>query len=306
MKSAILLLVLLASLCPPRPAPAAAQPGYAVMSSGTVPLRAYVGDGVELRVRLRLVPEARARTPPALTAPKKLPEAAWLELRQVRVSAAGPLEWDVRVALVSFAPGPTRLPPLDLGAIRLEGLTIETASILQEKKVEGLAPPRDQLALPGTARRLAAAVALGVGAPIAGILLSSRVARLARAASARRRRARPWGRLHRALRRLRGRLDRIGPREFYIELTAALRSYLEVRHGLEATTSTTSELRDRMRALPSAAGEREAVEGLLGLLERADWVKFGQAAAERGELAAAAGSAEGCAKRLEEASVGNP
>ncbi len=291
--------------------PAAAQPAYTVLESGTVPLRSYVGDPIELRVRLRLAAAPRpGSAAPLLAAPKKLPSAPWVELRQVRVSAAGAGEWDVRVSLVSFAPGPARIPALDLGAILLDGLTIHTASIVQEKKVDRLAPPRDQLVVPGTQRRLAIAAALLIGCPIAGALLGGRLLRLARAVDARRRRAQPWSRLLKTLRRLRGRLDRLGGREFYIDLTAALRVYLERRHGLEATTATTRELGERLRALaacepPAGSESAEAVDGLARLFERGDWVKFGGAAADRRELAAAADSAELWARRLEEASIGD-
>ncbi len=239
----------------------AAQAGYSVIESGTAPLRSYVGDLVELRVRLRLAaPPRPAASAATLAAPKKLPSAPWMDLRQVRVSTVGGGEWDVRIQLVSFAPGPGRLPALDLGAIVLDGLSVQTSSILMEKKVDRLAPPREQLAIPGTGRRIAVAGALIIGGPAAGFLLAARLARVARAVRARRRRAQPWSRLQKALRRLRTRAQRVGGRAFYIELTAALRAYLERRHGMEATTATTRELRERLRRcrrrLPSARRSR--------------------------------------------------
>jgi hypothetical protein len=291
------LLALLAAL-----APAAAQAGYAVLESGTAPLRFYVGDAVELRLRVRLAAAAKGGE---LRAPARLPSAPWLDLRRVRVAPLGGGEWDVRIELVSFAPGPARVPRLDLGAIALEDLRIQTASILEEKKAERPAPPREQLFVPGTALRLALAAGLAVGGPILAAWLAVRAVRLGRRLGRRRRLALPWSRLQRALRRLRLRAGRLAGREFYIELTSALRTYLERRHALAATTATTRELGERLRVLAPSGEEREAADGLARLLARGDWVKFGGLAADPAERIAAVESAEACSRRLEEASRGD-
>ena len=97
--------------------PGAAQPGYTVVESGTAPLRFYVGDPVELRLRVRVAAGAKAAE---LRAPAKMPSASWLDVQRVRVAPLGGGEWDVRIELVSFAPGPTPVPRLDLGAVALE------------------------------------------------------------------------------------------------------------------------------------------------------------------------------------------
>ncbi len=280
----------------------AAQPGYTVLESGTAPLRFYVGDPVELRVRVRV--GAGAKTV-ELRAPAKMPSAPWLDVQRVRVAPLGGGEWDVRIELVSFAPGPTRVPRLDLGAVALEDLRIQTASILEEKKADRPAPPREQLFVPGTALRLATAAALAIGGPILAAWLAVRAVRLGRRVGRTRRLALPWSRLQRALKRLRLRAARLAGREFYIELTSALRTYLERRHGLAATTSTTRELGERLRVLAPSGEEREAADGLARLFARGDWVKFGGLAADPAELLAAVESAEACSRRLEEASSGN-
>jgi hypothetical protein len=304
--STVAAVVLVALLCAVSLAAQSGPAGYSVVESGTVPLRAYVGDTVELRVRLRL----DAQVMRTLEAPKKLPSASWLEVRQVRVSLLGGREWEVRILYVSFAPGQAALPPLDLRAITLAALQVHTASILAERKLERPAPPREQLALPGTARRLALAVLAAVAGPAAAIFAGVRAVRLAKRLAARRRASLPGSRFRRALRRLRGQLDSLGPRRFYIELTAALRAYIEARHGVRASAATTRELRSGLAALSGHAATgapTQALEDLARLLERGDVVKFGgEAAGGAGpaELAEAADRAESCVQGLE-AAAGN-
>ncbi len=297
--AAFALAALLGVLCG---TPGAAQSGYAVLESGTVPLRFYVGDPVELRLRVRLAAGAKAAE---LSAPGKLPSAPWLDVRRVRVAPLGGGEWDVRIELVSFAPGPARVPRLDLGGVALEDLRIQTASILEEKKADRPAPPREQLFVPGTALRLGTAAALVIGGPILAAWLAVRAVRLGRRVSRYRRLMLPWSRLQRALKRLRLRAARLAGREFYIELTSALRTYLERRHGLAATSATTRELGERLRVLAPSGDEREAADGLARLFARGDWVKFGGLPAEPAELLSAVESAEACSRRLEEASSGD-
>jgi hypothetical protein len=295
--------VLAALVCAVPLAAQSGTAGYSVVESGTVPLRAYVGDTVELRVRLRL----DAQVTRALEAPKKLPSASWLEIRQVRVLLLGGREWEVRIRYVSFAPGQAALPSLDLRAITLAGLQVHTASILAERKLERPAPPRDQLALPGTARRLALTALAAVACPVAAVFAGMRAARFARRLAARRRAALPGNRFRRALRRLRGQLDSLGPRRFYIELTAALRAYIEARHRVRASAATTRELRSSLAALSATGAPAQALEDLARLLERGDVVKFGgEAAGGAGtaELAEAADRAESCVQGLE-AAAGN-
>ncbi len=296
------LLGLLAVLCAPS---AAAQAGYAVLESGTAPLRYYVGDPVELRLRVRVAAGAKGGD---LRAPAKMPSAPRLDVQRVLVAPLGGGEWDVRIDFVSFAPGQMRLPRLDLGAVVLDDLRVQTASILEEKRADRPAPPREQLFVPGTALRLALAAAAVIGGPLLAAWLAARAVRVGRGLARRRRLALPWSRLQRALRRLRLRSARLAGREFYIELTAALRVYLERRHGLAATTATTRELGERLRVLAPSGGEREAADGLARLFAWGDWVTFGGAAAGPEERIAAVESAGACSRRLEEreeASIGH-
>jgi hypothetical protein len=243
------------------------QEAYTVIESGTLPLRHYVGDQVTMRLRI-----AVAQGTSAPQAPQQLPEPALLDINDVRVSRLGDGEYEVIISFTSFAPGPTRLPALDLGPISLTDLRVDTRSILEERGVDRIEPARGQLPLPGTWRRLAALVISVVLLPTLTLWFGrSLLGAWARYVEARRR-ALPINRLMRVVRRLRRRGDQIDPRAFLGTLSKAVRVYLADRVALPAPSATSSELGVLLRgaSLPQAESAR-----LTEVLRWSDQVRFG-------------------------------
>lgn len=260
-----------------------AQSRYTVGSIGLLPARFYVGDPVEMYVRVNLERDV------SLAPPERLPVAPRLELREVVCSRIRSTEWDVQIRFTSFQPGIAPLPPLDLGGIVLSGLEIETRSVVEDRADSELKPPRKQLAVPGTWSK----VGIAVFFLLACVPLVLLVLRLAPAwiegARALQRRILPVQRVKAALRRLARVLSAADGRRFFIELTRAFRAYLAARLAFEAETATTREIgRELPSRFPEAVADPDGLaEEVVSLLRQADFVKFGGRTCREEEMRAA-------------------
>ena len=170
------------------------------------------------------------------------------------------------------------LPPIDVGAFRLENIRVQAASLLPRagEPPATLRPPRPQVLLPGTGGALLAGAIAVLVIPrllVGGMLTVTRRARRWREERAR---ALPRARLERAVRRLQAGSPRSLPAaaetvSFYAQLAHLARGYLAARLRIPAQASTTRELRAALpaRGLPSALGAE-----LTAILDTADRVKF--------------------------------
>jgi hypothetical protein len=228
-----------------------AQQGYVLGSVGVVPARFYVGDLVQVYVRVSVESNMELRPPGTF------PPAPDLELREVMCTRIREGEWEVQIHFVSFKPGKFAVPGLDLGGIRLRGIELETRSVLEDKGEAELKPPRRQLVIPGTWLKAALLAGFLVLFPPFLIFL--------------------W--------RLAKELARMDGRRFFTELTHAIRAYLTTRLTFPADKATTLEigriLPDRLPADSLAQG---AASGIAALLERGDHVKFGGRPCRRKEM----------------------
>ena len=270
-----------------------AQEAYSVSESSFLPVRFYVGDEVELRLRLQV-------TQAELEPPRALPSSRWLTVEDVQCNRYRPDEWVVRIHFVTFKPGSHTLPALDLGGLHLENIKVETRSILGDSEQTRPAGLKGQLGLPGTTWKLTVLILSLLAAP--GLLLYG--ARLIRRVylgyRELRRRLEPRKRILRELRRLLGRLEECPQDEFFSQITRLLREYFQRRFAVPAPMSTTEELRGilaealagALSAEPAGRSESpvsseepaaparppfgtELSERVVRLLRRADWVRFG-------------------------------
>lgn len=242
----------------------AADDDYIIKQLFFLPPTYFVGDEVEVRIRLAagegLVPAE----------PSELPAPTWVHIRDVRIIPISS-EFDIRISFSSYETGTGELPPITLGDITLEGVEIVTASMLDDdtsKIVESFGPAL----LPGTKLLLA----LGVGAllivPVFAFLLVIWIRRLTRHIVAERKERRPYKDLDLALNDLSGPEAPANNKEFYLKLTGAFKEYLSGRLEVNLRTLTASEMRDTLMERFSAL---TPVENISAELFRFDEVKFG-------------------------------
>ncbi len=275
-------------------ASAAAQAGYSVQDWVFLPPRFYVGDRVELRLRLLVEKEM------AVGEAQELPAAPWLEVREVQVQdrrqPGRPGEVTVRLFFTPYRPGTMTLPPIVLGELALQGLKINTYSALEAEEDPQLRGLRGQLLLPYTALRLAGIALAALGLPLAAAALGWWLLRLlARAGKARRRRL-PALRARRALGRLERLLADPDASSFYFQLSRLLKGYLSGRLEVPALSFTTAELSGRLQGSPLPEPVRSR---LLELLQEADLVKFAGRACGRQERLASLGAAREVVDHIE-------
>lgn len=195
-----------------------------------LPKTFYVGDVVEMRVELPGIP------PEAITVPVVLPPSDWFEYRQIEVQPVGEGA-SLRILFSSYQPGIRLIPPVELGALTLSGIRVDTASLL-ERVPGGLAGTADPLFLPRTGFYLAVFSGIFLGIPLI-LLITIRLARsrIARALQTARRR-RPYQRILRVLKDLDRRILNRDGNYYYTTMTEELKYYLSSRSGEDFSTLT--------------------------------------------------------------------
>jgi hypothetical protein len=241
-----------------------AQQGYTIRNAVFLPQVFYVGDRVELRLRMRLEPGItlqRSGTPPRVE---------WGTVHGISAVQQGQ-EAEVRVEFTAFRQGTLALPPIDLGEITVQGFDVYVETILGENPE--LSPLRDQAVLPSTDLLIAGAIAALVVIPLLWLFFvrfgKNRVHRLVE----RYRANQPARRLNRSLRQLDAEVQALKGREFYIALLEDLRSYVSQKLGVDCMSATTHELRGYLDQLIEDTQDREDV---VALFHYGDLVKFAQ------------------------------
>ena len=268
-----------------------AQSGHTVREYGFIPVRYYVGDVVDLRIRVT----GSDATP--LSPPSDIPAGNWLEIKEIICSRVSRDEWEVRLRFATFKPGSHLLPSIDLGGMIVPEIRTETRSILDDKGSDRIDSLKGQLILTGTWFSLGLGVFVLVALPPLAILsYRLTLSTLSRYRTVRNRRL-PRSRIVRILRRLSRLIGKIDPRVFFIRISAALRHYLAGRWDLPALTATTMELKRLLpEKIPDAGLHREVVS----LFSRADLVKFGGAVSEEMEMRSTISRIEELVQKMEE------
>ena len=237
---------------------------YTIRQIHFLPPTYYVGDEVEVRIRLAaedgLVPAE----------PKELPPPDWIRIRDVRIIPISE-EYDIRISFSSYETGKGELPAIALGDITLEGVEIITESILDEETAR-ISESFGPALLPGSKLLLS----LGVGAliilPVFIVLLIFWLRRFTNHLISERKERRPFKVLTLVLEELAKPPAPVKNREFYLRLTDAFKEYLSTRLELNVRTSTVSELRGSLTLQFAGVAP---VEKVLADLVRFDAVKFG-------------------------------
>lgn len=243
-----------AASTPAAPVVPSSGAGFKTLAAFTLPPTFYVGDRVELRIRVKIAPGTKLR------APAKMPTDRWITINSISISE-GPDYSVIHIFFVSFAPGERALPPIDLGAITLRGIRVTTASLTKGGRAR-LSPPKGQLLLPGTTLIVGVIVALLIGLPLAFIFIFRRTRRALVAYIENYRARRPWRQLARALDELAKRKPPRDPRSFYIGLVDAVKGYLSAKSGRDFRAVTAREFSEAVGAaetLSAPAGDFAAI-----------------------------------------------
>ncbi|MFO7731333.1 MAG: hypothetical protein R6V86_11280 [Spirochaetia bacterium] len=246
--------------------PVASVEGARVENHIFLPPDFYVGDNVEMR--LRVYPESGLRVLP----PEEVPVTNWIDIHDVRVKQDG-LRWEVQIDFTSYAPGTRTLPVIQLGDVVLNDVKLHTKSILQERGLDFFGI-KGQLYLPGTRLAIGLAVLILFFGPVFVLSFAGRVTQGVKRFVSIKTGRRPYKRFMRALKDLREKHMQMSSRRFYIVLSEELRHYLSSRTKDDFIALTSSELHAQLwKTLPSDSTEQ--VEALVRMMQQSDEIKFG-------------------------------
>ena len=255
-----------------------------------LPVRYYVGDVVDLRIRVTYSGS------PDIRPPNPLPQKQYLLVRDVKCTRVRGDDWEVRILFSSFQTGSQILPIIDLGPVSLPGIRTETRSILEEDAVDRIAGFRPQMTLPGTRSLIIATLAFLICFPPAAWLIYRTTSRALLSYKEARDRRQPRNRIRQTLNELLKNMKALDPRSFFLTLTNALRRYLADRLNVPALTATTGEIR---RLLPMQQLESSLNREVISLFSRADLVKFGSSPSNEEEMSLAIERVRGLVDQME-------
>jgi hypothetical protein len=230
-----------------------------------IPREYYVGDEVELRIKLNLEDGVN------LKAPDSIPESSWISINSLELSD-NITKPELRIIFTSYIPGTRSFPSLFLGDTVLNSVKIHTSSLMEStgRDFIGIA---DQILLPGTRLGLIFLIGFLFIGPMLIILLLGpfrrKISNLIKNGIGRS----PSNRLNKILRDLNDQRDGISCRRFYIRLSAAVREYLSRRSEIDFITLTTSDMEIN---LIKVLGNREYSEKLSDMMKLSDNIKFGK------------------------------
>lgn len=262
------LFIFLISLCA---LPLMAQ--YTVERELFIPPEYYVGDSAQLDLLIHLDEEA------VIHIPEELPRQDWLEIQQVQVEQQDDLV-HVIVRFRSFYPGNRALPVLDLGGIRLSGITLFTSSVSDQMGISTIRGLRDQVQLPGASLLLTLLILLLLIIP-PGLFFIVRffIRRLIHLIDRMKRNA-PFRRFARLLVQLRQEEVIRDPQRFYTRLSGGIRDYLSERSQLDFKSCTTREM--LRRKVPGV--EKKEWQQIIEILRKSDLVKYAGESSSIGEM----------------------
>jgi len=235
-----------------------------ILHSFTVPAVYYVGDETEIRVQFRSPASLK------LELPHELPKPDWGELRSLKLVSVDD-GYELRIRCVSFETGTKAVPPIRLGTVSIDGLSIYVSSVLTDKD-QNLRPMRGQLLLPGTEFRVVAQILVVLSLPLLCFLFVRYGLPFLKKRQAARKARLPYRRLHASLRNIDMHIGTASPKDFYVQLLDEARAYLNDRLGIPAISATTHELSQRLEL---ALQNKDAVDGFIALFGHGDQVKFG-------------------------------
>lgn len=265
MRTLFLLIIYLCSL------PLLAQ--YTIERELFIPPEYYVGDTVQLDLLLSLENEALA------SIPEELPQQDWIDIQQVEVEQQDNIV-HVIIRFRSYYPGNRAMPPLNLGGIRLSGITLFTSSVSDQMGISTIRGLRDQVQLPGASLLLTLIILLLLLIPPGLFFIIRFLIRRLISVIEKMRRSAPFRRFVRLLVQLRQEEVIRDPQRFYTRLSGGIRDYLSERSQMDFKSCTTTEM--LRRKIPGV--EKKEWQLIIEILKKSDLVKYAGENSSIGEM----------------------
>jgi len=240
-----------------------AEDGYRVRQVVFLPPHFYVGDTVELRIKVE--PEQGYR----IRVPSKYPSESWITFHSIRI-LSGREDTEIRIEFSPFFAGTRTLPEIRLGDVTLKNIKLHTSSLIEEGKE--FAGPMGQVLIPGTRLYVVLLVSILTVIFLIVFPFHARIRRQIERITAGFKAKRPYKNLIRNLTALNKELNKLSSREYYIVLTGEFKQYLSNKTSNPFFSSTTGEITNMASDwLPVDFPSRK----LLSVLRRGDLAKFG-------------------------------
>ncbi len=211
-----------------------------VLQKALVPTVFYVGDTVELYLRIARPAGTKPDSPIMLTEPQKLPSNDSVKVVSLTVTPREGYD-EARIRFIPFEPGDISLPEIDAGPFRLPPVAVTVGSILEGRSAT-LVPIRGQLELPGTKLFLYGLAGLILLALLSVFLFVKYGLSFFAALIESYRENQPYKIMQRTLKKLRDELDSLDSASFYDVLLSSLRGYLGFRLRANCVSLTSSEI----------------------------------------------------------------
>jgi len=241
-----------------------ADTGIKIVDTVFLPKEYFVGDKVELRIKLSIEDGFN------LQLPAKIPESSWVNINSVDISDLENAP-ELKIIFTPFIPGTRSLPTLSFGEIIINSVKIHTSSLIDSRESEFVGI-MNQALLPGTKFGLILLIGILFFSPIFFILLlgplRSKIVYIIKKNIG----LRPFRKLNRNLKDLEIQRNGISCRRFYIRLSGSIREYLSKRTDTDFITLTTS---DMEKSFVKIFGNRELSEELCKMMRLSDKIKFG-------------------------------
>ncbi len=241
-----------------------ADTGIKVLDTVFLPKEYYVGDKVELRIKISIADGYK------LQLPVTIPESSWVTINSVNISGSDKKP-ELDILFTSFIPGTRSLPVIKFGSIILNSVKIHTSSLIDSRDSE-FAGIMNQALIPGTRFGLILLVGLLFFSPILFILLSGPLRGKIFYFIKKNIGLRPFRKLKRSLKDLAVQQNGISCRRFYIKLSGSVREYLSKRTDTDFITLTTSDMES---SFVKVLGDGDLAEDLFRMMQLSDRIKFG-------------------------------
>ncbi len=264
-----------------------------------IPQIVFVGDRARLVIPIGGVPVGNARGSSLVDIRERLPhskEVAIVRAELERRGGAGRTEsaksgdYQILLDFIAYAPGVIVLPDVEVGGLRISGLQVEIASLLDlEGGNSELSPPAATLAAAGTAPLLYGLLFAFIVFAASSAFLARQGFPLLQDALERRRRSLAVRAMRRVLVRLHEKFAELDANTVFSMLLPALREYLSLRSGVNCRSLTPGELSQALDGVLPEGRNRFVfltpdTTNLETLFRLGDAVRFGGGAARASRL----------------------
>ncbi len=275
-----------------------AQEAVTIQRTLLLPQNFYVGDQVEMRMTLR-VPDMHR-----IEMPQHIRQPGWGSIGNIRIHSDD-IHVELRIQFTSYVPGIITLPDIQLGTFRLSGVPVYVNSILKEQKQE-LQGLRQQLLLPHTTLFILLCLSVLFGIPLLIYLIKKPLLKIYRYLLQKYQLRKPYRQFNSQMKVLKHEMGDMSEKQFYIDLTTHLRTFLSDEVSPHCLAATSREL----PAIILKEGiDKNMAERIAELFLQSDFIKFASHHNAIGEREEHFGQAEGIAhelyKEIEEQHRGN-